>query len=125
MATGTSLRGFGLGGLTKSDFEICCTRFSPCSIWRWVTSWIPIGPHIVSPVAQETGRFELRAWLGESSHPGKDLADKLRSRGSLIEWSSGNLLVIGAAGREDAQIVADVLVERAQLGHLVYEAEPT
>jgi len=41
--------------------------------------------------------------------------------GSLVEWSSRNLLAVDAADGEHAQLVADFLTEREKAGHLIYD----
>jgi hypothetical protein len=61
-------------------------------------------------------------WFGNSFHPRDETAGKLRALGSLIEWSSRNLLAVDAADLEHAQLVADFLTECEKAGQLVDEA---
>jgi Domain of unknown function (DUF4265) len=63
----------------------------------------------------------FRVWFGESFHSRDEVAEELKALGSLIEWSSRNLLVVDTTDKEPAQQVADFLAEREKAGRLVYE----
>jgi Domain of unknown function (DUF4265) len=63
----------------------------------------------------------FRVWFGESFHPRDEVAEELKALGSLIEWSSRNLLAVDTTDKEHAQQVAVLLAEREKAGHLVYE----
>lgn len=76
---------------------------------------------MVAKVVQPSGRYVFRVWFGQSFQPRDELAGGLEALGSLVEWSSRNLLAIDAADGDKAQLVADFLVEREKAGHLLYE----
>jgi Domain of unknown function (DUF4265) len=72
-------------------------------------------------VVTPSGRFTFRVWFGDSSHPRDVVADEIVAFGSLIEWSSENLLAVDAIDRAHAQKIADYLAEHERVGHLKYE----
>ena len=76
---------------------------------------------MVTQVVEPSGRYVFRVWFGESFHPRDEIVDDLKALGSLIEWSSSNLLAVDAIDQEHAQLVADLLAEREKAGHLIYE----
>jgi Domain of unknown function (DUF4265) len=76
--------------------------------------------YVVDKVVEPSGRYVYRVWFGHSFHPREDIASELRMLGSLLEWSSPNLLAVDAAD-EHAQVAADFLMRREEAGHLVYE----
>jgi hypothetical protein len=79
------------------------------------------GGYIVRRVVEPSGRFVFRVWFGESFHPRDEIADEIKALGSLIEWSSPNLLAVDAVDKEHAEMVAGFLAEREREGQLVYE----
>lgn len=76
---------------------------------------------LVKRVVRKSGRYVFRVWFGESFHPRDEIADELKGLGSLVEWSSPNLLAVDAVGLEHAQKVANFLAERQNAGQLMYE----
>ena len=117
------------GGETKTEqlwgrqrgghrFEICCIPFFvyDLSLGDVVET---DEDYIVRRVVEPSGRFVFRVWFGESFQPRGEIADELKALGSLVEWSSRNLLAVDAVDGEHAQLVADFLAERERLGHLV------
>lgn len=76
---------------------------------------------LVERVAQQSGHYVFRAWFGESFYPRDEIADELTSLGSLLEWSSPNLLAIDTVDSAHAQVVADFLADRQKAGQLIYE----
>ncbi len=76
---------------------------------------------MVNRVIQPSGHYVFRAWFGQSLYPRDEIAIRLQALGSLIEWSSRNLLAVDAADRPHAQAVAHFLMEREKAGHLIYE----
>jgi uncharacterized protein DUF4265 len=105
-------------------FEVCCIPFFVFNIALGdvvVTS--PKGglKYVVEKVIESSGRYVFRVWLGHSPQPRDQIVSELRALGSLIEWSSPNLLAVDAADREHAQLVADFLMGREKAGLLVYE----
>jgi hypothetical protein len=108
----------------EDRFEICCIPFFVYDIALGdvvVTSPRGGRKYVVDKVVEPSGRYVFRVWFGESFHPRDEIAAELRALGSIIEWSSRNLLAVDAVDREHAQLVADFLAEREQAGHLVYE----
>lgn len=108
----------------EDRFEICCIPFFVYDVALGdvvVTSPRGGRKYVVDKVVEPSGRYVFRVWFGESFHPRDEIAAELRALGSIIEWSSRNLLAVDAVDREHAQLVADFLAEREQAGHLVYE----
>jgi hypothetical protein len=105
-------------------FEICCIPFFVYDIALGdVVATSPSGDrkYVVKEVLQPSGRYVFRVWFGESFQPRHEVAQALKSLGSLVEWSSTNLLAVDAVDDEHAQLVADFLSEEERLGHLLYE----
>jgi len=73
-------------------------------------------------VVQLSGHYTFRAWFGECSDPvaRNEVPKLLTQLGCLMEWYSENLVAIDATP-DKWQEVADLLWEREQRGHLVYE----
>lgn len=110
--------------LADDRFEVCCIPFFVHDLALGdivVTSSKADREYVVKSVAEPSGRYVFRVWLGESSQPGDEIADEMRALGSLMEWSSRNLLAVDAVDEEHAQLLADFLAERERLGYLVYE----
>ena len=108
----------------EDRFEICCIPFFVYDVALGdvvVTSPRGGRKYVVDKVVEPSGRYVFRVWFGESFHPRDEIAAELRALGSIIEWSSRNLLAVDAVDREHAQLVAGFLAEREQAGHLVYE----
>jgi hypothetical protein len=105
-------------------FEVCCIPFFVSDIALGdvvVTSLRDGRQYVVDRVVEPSGRYVFRVWFGQSFHPRDEIASELEALGSLIEWSSRNLLAVDAADGEHAQLVADFLMEREKAGHLAYE----
>jgi hypothetical protein len=105
-------------------FEVCCIPFFLYDIALGdvvATSPKDDRAHLVTGVAKSSGHYVFRVWFGESFHPRDEVAEELKALGSLVEWSSRNLLAVDATDKEHAQRVADFLAEREKAGHLVYE----
>lgn len=101
-------------------FEICCIPFFVYDL--------ALGDvvetsedFIVERVVEPSGRYVFRVWFGESFHPRDEIAQGLKALGSLIEWSSPNLLAVDAVDEEHAQHVANFLAEHERAGRLIYE----
>lgn len=108
----------------EDRFEVCCIPFFLYDIALGdvvVTSPTADRKYVVKGVIEPSGRYVFRVWFGESFQPRGEIADELKSLGSLIEWSSSNLLGIDAVDGEHAQLVADHLAEHEKAGHLIYE----
>jgi hypothetical protein len=102
------------------NFEICCIPFF---VYDLALGDIveTDSSYLVSRVVRESGRYVFRLWFGESFHPREEIADELKALGSLLEWSSSNLLAVDAIDLQHAQVVADILTDRQKAGHLHYE----
>jgi hypothetical protein len=102
------------------QFELCCIPFFlfDLSLGDVVET---DAEYAVTRVVERSGRYTFRVWFGESSHPRDEVVTALTALGTLTEWSSLNLLAVDATDANHAQIVADFLQERADLGQLLYE----
>jgi hypothetical protein len=106
------------------QFEVCCIPFLlyDVALGDIVTTWSKDNREfVVRQVTKPSGRYVFRVWFGESFYPRQEIASEIKALGSLIEWSSPNLLAVDAADHEHAQLVADFLMEREKAGQLVYE----
>jgi hypothetical protein len=110
---------------TSDDrFEVCCIPFFVYDLALGdvvATSSAEGREYIVERVVAPSGRYVFRVWFGQTFHPRDEIASALTALGSLIEWSSRNLLAVDAVDGEHAQLVADFLMEREKAGHLIYE----
>jgi hypothetical protein len=109
-------------------FEICCIPFFLFDIALGdvvTTSATGNRKYVVDKVIRPSGRYVFRAWFGESFQPRDEIAAELEALGSLIEWSSPNLLAVDAVDHVHAQQVADFLAERERAGQLIYETGRT
>ena len=110
--------------LGEDRFEICCIPFLVFDIALGdvvVTSPRGAYQYVFEQVVERSGHYVFRVWFGESIHPRNEIAEELTELGSLLEWSSENLLAIDAVDQEHAQLVADCLAEQEKAGHLIYE----
>jgi hypothetical protein len=111
--------------LSDDRFEVCCIPFFIYNLALGdVVATSPKGDlrYVVTRVVRQSGRYVFRVWFGRSFHPRDQIAGELQALGSLIEWSSLNLLAVDATDDEHAQLVADFLMEREKAGQLIYEA---
>jgi hypothetical protein len=107
-----------------ASFEVCCIPFFVYDIALGdvvATSSRNDRQYVATEVIEPSGRQVFRVWFGESFHPRDEIARALAALGSLLEWSSLNLLAVDAVDQEHAQLVANFLAEREQAGHLIYE----
>ena len=110
--------------LGDDRFEVCCIPFFVFDLALGdVVATTPRDgrKYLVNRVVEPSGHYVFRAWFGQSYYPRDEIADGLKALGSLIEWSSRNLLAVDAADGEHAQVVAHFLMEREKAGHLIYE----
>lgn len=110
--------------LADDRFEVCCIPFFVFGLTLGdvvATSPREDRKYVVDQVVKPSGRHVFRVWFGRSFQPRDEVASELQALGSLIEWSSHNLLAVDAADEEHARLVADFLMEREKAGHLVYE----
>jgi len=110
--------------LADDRFELCCIPFFVFDLALGdVVATTPRDgrKYLVDRVVEPSGRYVFRVWLGQSFYPRDEIASGLKALGSMIEWSSRNLLAVDAADGEHAQLVAHFLMEHEQAGHLIYE----
>ena len=110
--------------LADDRFEVCCIPFFVFDLALGdvvATSPRDDRKYVLEKVVRPSGRCVFRVWFGQSFQPRDEIASELEELGSLIEWSSRNLLAVDAADGERAQSVANFLVEQEKVGHLVYE----
>lgn len=111
--------------LADDQFEVCCIPFFIYNVALGdvvATSPKADRKYVVAKVVQPSGRYVFRVWFGQSFQPREEIVSELEALGSLVEWSSRNLLAVDAADGEHAQLVADFLMEREKAGNLMYEA---
>jgi Domain of unknown function (DUF4265) len=114
--------------LDDDRFEVCCIPFFVYNIALGdIVYTAPKGnrKYVVAGVAEPSGRYVFRVWFGDSFIPRDEISDKIEALGSLVEWSSRNLLAVDAANAERAQRVANFLTEREDAGQLLYETGRT
>jgi len=114
--------------LDDARFEVCCIPFFLFDVALGdVVTTSPKGDrkYVLEKVVQPSGRYVFRVWFGESFFPRDEVAEAAQGLGSLIEWSSRNLLAIDAVDAEHAQLVADFLAEHERESHLIYETGRT
>ena len=85
----------------KGGFEVCCIPFFAYDLALGDVVEAD-AEYLVRRVIRPSGRFVFRVWFGESFQPRDEVADELKALGSLIEWSSRNLLARGC-GRGGAR----------------------
>lgn len=114
--------------LTDDKFEMCCIPFFlyDIALGDVVSTRPQLGRrYVVDRAVAESGRYVFRVWFGESDNPPRDeVAIRLEEMGSLLEWSSLNLLAVDTAGLPHAQMVADYLDGQQSRG-LIYETGRT
>jgi hypothetical protein len=110
--------------IAENRFEVCCIPFFLYDMALGdivVTGLRGDRQYVVENVVQRSGRYVFRVWFGDSFHPREPIVDHLRGLGSLVEWSSRNLVAVDSVDHQHAELVADFLAERETAGHLVYE----
>jgi hypothetical protein len=110
------------------EFEVCCIPFFVYDLALGdVVRTAPKGGRrcIVDRVVKPSGRYTFRVWFGKSFHPRDELVEDIQKLGSLIEWSSRNMVAVDAVDAEQAQRVADFLSDREQRQQLIYETGRT
>lgn len=110
--------------VADNAFEVCCIPFFVYDLALGdvvATSPRDGRKYVTDRVVAPSGRYVFRVWFGQSFQPRDEIAGELKAMGSLLEWSSSNLLAVDAADSEHAQLVADFLMDREKVGQLVYE----
>jgi hypothetical protein len=83
--------------LGDDRFEVCCIPFFVFDIALGdVVATAPRDgrKYIVNRVIEPSGHYVFRVWFGQSFYPRDEIAGRLTALGSLIEWSSRNLLAV-------------------------------
>jgi hypothetical protein len=114
--------------VSDAEFEVCCIPFFVYDLALGdVVTTAPRDErkYVLDRVLTRSGRYTFRVWFGESPLSPQVVADELRDQGSLLEWSSRNLLAVDAVDAERAQQVADYLHDREQRKELLYETGRT
>ena len=110
--------------IEERQFELCCIPFFVYDLALGAV--VETDRYfIVCRIVARSGRCVLRVWFGESFQPREEIARELVNLGSLIEWSSPNLLAVDAADEEHALLAADLLAKRERAGELIYETGRT
>src|SRR5205807_8144309 len=105
--------------IDEHRFEICCIPFFVYDLALGDVVETD-DDHVVQRVVESSGRYVFRVWFGESFHPRDEIAAELEAMGSLLEWSSRNLLAVDAADEEHARNVADFLADCEHRKQLIY-----
>jgi hypothetical protein len=110
--------------IAEDLFEVCCIPFLLNDLALGdVVATAPMGDleHVVTKVVEPSGRYVFRVRFNEASRPRGEIAEELRALGSLIEWSSRDLLALDAIDQEHAQRVVEFLAAREKTGQLTYD----
>lgn len=108
----------------ETHFEVCCIPFFLYDVSLGdVVETVPRGgrKYVVHRVTRPSGHYTFRAYFGRSAQSPEKITEDLTGLGALIEWSSPTLLAIDALDLAHAQMVADFLQEREQVGDLMFE----
>jgi hypothetical protein len=105
-------------------FELCCIPFFAYDLALGDVVETD-GDFLVRGVSTRSGRYVFRVYFGRSAHSREEITGQLESLGALLEWSSASMLAVDARDRAHAQVVADFLQEREDLGHLMFETGKT
>jgi len=115
--------------VTENRFVLCCIPFFIYDLA--LGDEVETGPseerhYVIQQVINLSGHYTFRTWFHDSSVR-SEVSSELARMGCLTEWRSSysNLLAIDAISDSQAQAVADLLLHREQLGHLVYETGRT
>jgi Domain of unknown function (DUF4265) len=101
-------------------FEICCIPFFAYDLALGDVVETD-GDFLVQRVSTRSGRYVFRVYFGRSAHPREEIIERLDSLGALLERSSANLLAVDAHDQAHAEVIANFLQEREDLGQLMYE----
>lgn len=110
--------------VAENRFIICCIPFFvyDLALGDEVQTISSEGrQYLVQQVISPSGHYTFRVWFCDPQARDK-VPCELAHLGCLMEWrwASSNLLAVDVIGSQ-AQAVADLLLHREQLGHLVYE----
>jgi hypothetical protein len=110
------------------EFEICCIPFFlyDLSLGDVVGTVPDHGQgYILDRVIRPSGRFTFRVFFGHSFRPREEIVEQIRAMGSLVEWSSVNMVAVDALDDKQAATLADFLAAREDEGKLIYETGRT
>jgi len=119
-STGITTEQLWARSLDDARFELCCIPFFAYDLALGDTVEVD-ADHLVSRVVEPSGRYVFRVHFGSPEQPRDEVMDQLAGMDVLTEWSSDSLVALDARDHDHAQQVADVLQEREDRGHLVFE----
>ena len=102
-------------------FEVCCIPFFAYDLALGDVVEVD-SSYMVQRVSMPSGRYVFRVHFDESMLRNcEETVERLTEMGALLERSSSSLLAVDAQDAAHAHKVADYLVERENLGRLIYE----
>lgn len=101
-------------------FELCCIPFFAHDLALGDTVEVD-ADHLVTGVVEPSGRYVFRVHFSSPEQPRDEVMAQLAGMDVITEWSSDSLVALDARDHDHAQQVADVLQEREDRGHLVFE----
>jgi hypothetical protein len=114
--------------LRKTDgilYEVCCIPFFlyDLALGDLVEVEILEGDQYqLGRVAVPSGRYVLRVWFGDAGIATRDeVMRDISDMPVILEWYSSNLLAIDLENFNEAQRMADYLLDAERAGKLVYE----
>lgn len=106
--------------LDDERLELCCIPFFAYDLALGDTVEVDT-EHLVTRVVEPSGRYVFRVHFARPDQPRDEVMEQLDGMDVLAEWSSDSLVALDARDEAHAQQVADVLQEREDRGHLVFE----
>lgn len=79
--------------------------------------------HLITEVKTRSGHYTFRIWFGDSKDPTirEQVIRETERLGCLFEWYTTNLLAISAPTHDIAVNISGYLLQKAELGLLIYE----
>lgn len=115
--------------VSDDTFEVCCIPFFlyDVALGDVVQTVGEDGRrYVVNRVIRASGRYVFRAHFDKSMMPNRDeIVDRLSALGAIMEFSSESLIAVDARDEPHSQQIAGFLIERENLGQLLYETGRT
>jgi len=111
--------------VSDDAFEVCCIPFFLCDVA--LGDLVQTAPqaereYVLAGVLRRSGRYVFRVYFaGPMLVHRESVVKRLTTMGSLLEWSSANLLAVDARDATHAREIATYLTEKECQGHLAYE----
>jgi hypothetical protein len=105
-------------------FELCCIPFFVYDLALGDVVETDDN-YLVQRVVTHSGRYTFRVSFGHSRQWREEVIAQLEELGSMLEWSSVNMVAVDAVDKQHAQRIADFLHGREQRGDLIYETGRT